>query len=80
MNLDYLIFWPIAAVVAIIVATVFVLRNWKRYTLPIRLIPLDVATVVLLVDLNIKSNSNITVDDPVMKAEAIGFTPNPFPR
>jgi hypothetical protein len=74
LSVDYLILWTIAAAVLIIGATVVVVRNWRRYNLPIRLIPLDVLTLVLLVDLNIKSSSNLTVDDPVMRMEAIAFT------
>ncbi len=69
-----MLLWLIAAAAALIVSASVVLRNWKSYTLPIRLIPLDVLTVILLVDLNIKSNSNITIQDPLMKIEAIGFT------
>jgi hypothetical protein len=74
LMVDYLILWPIAAAAIIIASAVAVVRNWRKYILPIRLIPLDVLTLVLLVDLNIKSNSNITVDDPVMRIEAITFT------
>jgi len=51
-----------------------VIRGWKGYSLPIRLIPLDVLTVILLIDLNIKSNNNLTIQDPFMKMEAIAFT------
>jgi len=72
--IDYLTLWPIVAAIALIVCTGLVLRNWKAYSLPIRLIPVDALTLVLLVDLNIKSNSNVTVDDPIMKVEAIAFT------
>ena len=51
-----------------------VVRKWDSYNLPIRLLPLDVLTLVLLIDLNVKSLSNVTVDDIVMKLEAIAFT------
>ncbi len=51
-----------------------VFRKWDSYTLPMRLLPLDILTIVLLIDLNIKSLSNVTVADTVMKVEAIGFT------
>jgi hypothetical protein len=38
------------------------------------LLPVDILTVVLLIDLNIKSSSNVTLADPLMKVEAIAFT------
>lgn len=74
MNPEYSYVWLIAAAAALIVSTVLVLRNWKAYNLPLRLIPADVLTVILLIDLNIKSNSNVTIDDPIMKMEAVAFT------
>ena len=58
----------------VIVSAGLVLKHWRTYNLPIRLIPLDVLTIVLLVDLNIKSSSNITIADPIMKIEAVAFT------
>ncbi len=48
--------------------------HWKTYSLPVRLLPVDVLTIVLLIDLNIKSSSNVTIADPIMKVEAIAFT------
>jgi hypothetical protein len=48
--------------------------HWKTYSLPVRLLPVDVLTVVLLIDLNIKSSSNVTIADPIMKVETIAFT------
>ncbi len=74
MTVDYMLLWIVAAAVALIVSTFVVARGWKEYALPVRLIPLDVLTVILLIDLNIKSNSNITIQDPFMKIEAIAFT------
>lgn len=74
MTVDYLLLWLIAAAGGLIVSAFVVVRNWTAYTLPIKLIPLDVLTVILLIDLNIKSNSNITIQDPFMKMEAIAFT------
>ena len=35
---------------------------------------MDALTIILLIDLNIKSNSNVTLADPVMKVEALAFT------
>jgi hypothetical protein len=66
--------WVIAAIVALVYSTFVVVRNWRAYSLPIRLIPLDVLTVILLLDLNIKSSNSITIADPLMKIEAIAFT------
>lgn len=63
-----------AATAALIVSTGLVVRNWRAYSLPLKLMPVDVLTVILLIDLNIKSNSNVTIDDPIMKMEAIAFT------
>jgi hypothetical protein len=74
LAVDYLYLWLAGAVVALMVSTGLVFRNWKSFSLPLRLLPLDVLTVVLLIDLNLKSNSIITVDDPVMKLEAGAFT------
>jgi hypothetical protein len=68
------ILWPIGAAVVLMVTTGLILRNWRAYSLPINLIPLDVLTVLLLIDLNVKSNNNITIADPTMKIEAIAFT------
>jgi hypothetical protein len=72
--LDYLSWMLGAGIVALIVSIGLVVRNWKIYNLPLRLLPADLLTVILLIDLNIKSNDNITVDDPIMKLEAIAFT------
>lgn len=66
--------WPIGAVVLLVVTTGLVFRNWRAHNLPINLIPLDVLTGLLLIDLNLKSNNNVTVGDPIMKIEAIAFT------
>jgi hypothetical protein len=74
LNPEYSYAWLIAAAAALIVSTVLVLRNWRAYSLPLRLIPADVLMVILLIDLNIKSSDNLTVDNPVMKMEAIAFT------
>jgi hypothetical protein len=74
LAVEYLYLWLAGAVVALLVSTGLVFRNWKSFSLPLRLLPFDVLTVVLLIDLNLKSNSNITVDDPIMKLEAIAFT------
>ena len=74
MNAADLSIWLFAAIGALFVSTVMVVRKWDSYNLPIRLLPLDVLTLVLLIDLNVKSLSNVTVDDIVMKLEAIAFT------
>lgn len=66
--------WLVGAIGALFVSVVFVFRKWDSYSLPIRLLPLDILTLVLLIDLNIKSLSNITVDNLVMKVEALAFT------
>jgi hypothetical protein len=60
--------------VALIVSLVLVFRSWKNFSLPLRLVPVDVLTVILLIDLNIKSDNKVTIDDPIMKLEAIAFT------
>ena len=75
MTFDFLLLWVIAAIVALVYSTFVVVRNWRTYSLPIRLIPLDVLTLILLLDLNIKSSNSITIAaDPLMKIEAIAFT------
>ena len=74
LNAPDLYLWLAAAVAALLVSVVFVFRKWDAYELPMRLLPLDILTIILLIDLNVKSLSNITVDDIVMKLEAIGFT------
>ena len=74
MNFNLLLLWVIAAIVVLVYSTYVVVRNWRAYSLPIRLIPLDLLTIILLLDLNIKSNDSVTIADPVMKAEAIAFT------
>lgn len=74
MTFDFLSLWIIAAIVALVYSTFVVVRNWRTYTLPIRLIPLDVLTVILLLDLNIKSSNGVTIADSIMKIEAIAFT------
>ena len=75
MTFDFLLLWVIAAVVVLVYSTFVVVRNWRTYSLPIRLIPLDVLTLILLLDLNIKSSNSITIAaDPLMKIEAIAFT------
>jgi membrane protein implicated in regulation of membrane protease activity len=74
LTADFTLLWLIVALVAIIASVVVVIPKWKQYSLPIRLIPLDVLTVILLIDLNIKSNNNVTILDPYMKIEAIAFT------
>jgi hypothetical protein len=71
---DPSVLWPIAATVILLVTTGLILRYWKTSSLPVRLIPVDALTIILLVDLNIKSNRNVTLADPVMKVEAIAFT------
>jgi hypothetical protein len=68
------VLWPVGAIVIFAVTTALVLRKWRKYSLPINLIPLDVLTLLLLIDLNIKSNNSITLDDFTMKIEAIAFT------
>jgi hypothetical protein len=72
--LDYMSWMLGAAIVVLIVSIGVVVRNWKIYNLPLRLLPADVLTIILLIDLNIKSNANVTVDDPIMKLEAMAFT------
>jgi hypothetical protein len=74
LNFDFSFVWFLVAAAAVIVSVVLVFRNWKACSLPLRLIPVDVLTVVLLIDLNLKSNSNITDIDPVVKIESIAFT------
>jgi hypothetical protein len=74
LNFDFSFIWLILAAVALIASLAVVLRNWRAFSLPLRLIPADVLTVVLLIDLNLKSNSNVTDNDPVVKVEAIVFT------
>ena len=74
LNAPDLHLWLAAAIAALLVSVVLVFRKWDAYELPMRLLPLDILTIILLIDLNVKSLSNITVDDIVMKLEAIGFT------
>jgi len=74
LTFDFLLLWVIAAIVALVYSTFVVVRNWRAYSLPIRLIPLDVLTVILLLDLNMKSSNGVTITDPIMKIEAIAFT------
>ena len=74
MTFNFLLLWVIAAIVALVYSTYIIVRNWKAYSLPIKLIPLDVLTIILLLDLNIKSSNNLTIADPLMKIEAIAFT------
>ena len=74
MNASDLLIPLVAAIGVLFVSTVIVVWKWNSYNLPIRLVPLDCLTIVLLIDLNVKSLSNITVDDIVMKLEAIAFT------
>lgn len=74
MTIDYSLLLLIAGALALIVSGFIVIRNWRAYSLPVRLIPLDVLTVILLIDLNLKSNRNLTIQDPIMKIEAIAFT------
>jgi len=74
LNAPDLYLWLAAAIAALLVSVVLVFRKWDAYELPMRLLPLDILTIILLIDLNVKSLSNITVDDIVMKLEAIGFT------
>jgi hypothetical protein len=74
LSFDFLSLWIIAAIVALAYCAFVVLRNWRTYSLPIRLIPFDVLTVILLLDLNIKSGNGVTIADPIMKIEAIAFT------
>ena len=74
MNVDFLSLWLIATVVVLVGSTLLVIRNWKTSSLPIKLVPLDALTLILLVDLNIKSNNNLTIADSFMKVEAIAFT------
>ena len=62
------------AIAILLVSVGPVLIHWKTSNFPIRLIPVDALTIVLLIDLNIKSNSNVTIADPIMKVEAIAFT------
>jgi hypothetical protein len=65
----------VGALAALIASSFLVLRRWKAYDLPIRLIPIDVLTVVLLIDLNLKSMNGVTVEeDFFMKLEALAFT------
>lgn len=66
--------WLVGAVGALFVCTFFVVRKWNAYSLPIRMIPLDLVTIVLLIDLNMKALNNVTVDNLIMKMEAIAFT------
>ena len=59
---------------ALLVTVLLVLRKWSSYSLPMRLVPLDILVIILLLDLNIKSLSNVTVEDLFMKLEALAFT------
>jgi hypothetical protein len=75
LNVEYQYLWLVGALVALLASSFLVLRRWDSYDLPIRLIPADVLTVILLIDLNIKSMNGVTVeDDFVMKLEALAFT------
>jgi hypothetical protein len=74
LNFDFSFILLVVAAVALIASLAIVLRNWRAYSLPLRLIPVDVLTVVLLIDLNLKSNSGITDNDPVVMIEGIAFT------
>jgi len=66
--------WPLGAAVILVISGGLVLKHWNSYNLMIKLIPVDVLTILLLIDLNIKSNSDVTLSDPVMKVEAVAFT------
>jgi hypothetical protein len=74
LNVEYSYLWFAGAAAALIISLVLVLRSRRTLNLPLRLIPADVLTIILLIDLNIKSNNKVTVDDPIMKMEAIAFT------
>ena len=74
LNAPDLYLWLAAAIAALLVSVVLVFRKWDAYELPMRLLPLDILTIILLIDLNIKSLSNVTIEDFIMKLEAIGFT------
>ena len=66
--------WLLGCVIALFVTSALVLRKWRSYSLPIRLVPLDALVFILLFDLNIKSMSGFTVEDSFMKMEALAFT------
>jgi hypothetical protein len=74
LTIDYSLLLLIAGAMALVMSGLVVVRNWTACSLPVKLIPLDILTVILLIDLNLKSNSNITIQDPLMKMEAIAFT------
>src|SRR3989304_1639163 len=74
LNAPDLYLWLAAVVAALLVSVVLVFRKWDAYELPMRLLPLDILTIILLIDLNIKSLSNVTIEDFIMKLEAIAFT------
>lgn len=74
MIVDYLVWGLYGSVIALVAMMVFVLRKWDSLDLPMKLLPVDVLVVVLLLDLSIKSNGNVTVDNLIMKIEAIAFT------
>jgi len=74
LNAPDLHLWLAAAIAALLVSVVLVFRKWDAYELPMRLLPLDILTIILLIDLNIKSLSNVTIEDFIMKLEAIAFT------
>jgi hypothetical protein len=50
------------------------LEQFKAYSLPVKLLPVDAIAIILLIDLNIKSRAGVTLTDLNMKLEAIAFT------
>jgi len=50
------------------------LEQFKAYSLPVKLIPVDAFAIILLIDLNLKSRAGVTLTNLNMKLEAITFT------
>ena len=50
------------------------LEQFRAYSLPMKLIPVDAIVVILLIDLNLKSRAGVTLSNLNMKLEAIAFT------
>jgi len=65
--------WLIATFAVVLVSAGLVLLHWKTYSLPIRLLPVDILTVVLLIDLN--DPAKIAVKKKNVMSPAIPIAP-----
>jgi hypothetical protein len=50
------------------------LEQFRAYSLPVKMIPIDAIALILLIDLNLKSRAGVTLSNLNMKLEAIVFT------